>query len=50
MRVAKESIRRLVAEGLPPGEDLIRACYGSRDFKIGVEAFLEKKRPAWTGT
>lgn len=50
MRVAKESIRRLVAEGLPPSEDLIRACYGSRDFKIGVEAFLEKKRPAWTGT
>lgn len=50
MRAAKEGIRRVVNEGLPQGEDLIRACYGSRDFKIGVEAFLEKKRPVWTGS
>jgi len=50
MRASKEAIRRVIGEGLPPGEDLIRACYGSRDFKIGVEAFLEKKRPAWTGS
>lgn len=50
MRASKEGIRRLVNQGLPPGEDLIRDCYGSKDFKIGVQAFLEKKRPAWTGT
>jgi enoyl-CoA hydratase len=50
MRAAKEGIRRVVNEGLPQGEDLIRECYGSTDFKIGVEAFLDKKRPAWTGT
>jgi enoyl-CoA hydratase/carnithine racemase len=50
MRVSKEGIRRLVAEGLPHGDDLIRECYGSRDFKIGVEAFLEKSRPEWTGS
>jgi len=50
MRVSKEGIRRVVNEGLPQGDDLIRACYGSRDFKIGVEAFLEKKRPVWTGS
>ncbi len=49
MRVAKEAIRRVVNEGLPQGEDLIRAAYGSADFKAGVEAFLQKKRPAWTG-
>lgn len=49
MRASKEGIRRVVSEGLPPGEDLIRACYGSRDFKIGVESFLAKKRPVWTG-
>ena len=49
MRVSKEAIRRLSNEGLPQGEDLIRAAYGSRDFKIGVEAFLQKQRPAWTG-
>ena len=50
MRASKEGIRRVVAEGLPDGEDLIRACYGSQDFKAGVQAFLDKKRPAWTGS
>ncbi len=50
MRASKEGIRRVLVDSHPQGEDLIRACYGSRDFKIGVEAFLEKQRPAWTGT
>ncbi|TFV95446.1 enoyl-CoA hydratase, partial [Oxalobacteraceae bacterium OM1] len=49
-RVSKEAIRRVVADAVPEGDDLIRACYGSRDFKIGVNAFLDKKRPEWTGT
>lgn len=50
MRASKEGIRRVVSDSEPKGEDLIRECYGSRDFKLGVEAFLDKKRPAWTGT
>jgi enoyl-CoA hydratase/carnithine racemase len=50
MRVSKEGIRRVVNDSQPQGEDLIRECYGSRDFKIGVNAFVEKKRPAWTGS
>jgi enoyl-CoA hydratase len=50
MRVSKEAIRRLTNAGLPDGEDLIRAAYGSADFKIGVNAFLDKQRPQWTGT
>jgi enoyl-CoA hydratase/carnithine racemase len=50
MRVSKEGIRRIAAEGLPHGEDLIRECYDSRDFKIGVDAFLGKTRPVWTGS
>ncbi len=49
MRISKEGIRRVVSEALPQGEDLVRACYASRDFKIGVEAFLNKNKPAWTG-
>lgn len=49
MRASKEAIRRVIGDGLPEGEDLIRACYGSRDFRIGVEAFLAKTRPVWTG-
>jgi enoyl-CoA hydratase/carnithine racemase len=49
MRVSKEAIRRLINEGLPQGEDLVRTCYGSSDFHAGVAAFLDKQRPAWTG-
>ncbi|MDB5825010.1 MAG: enoyl-CoA hydratase [Herminiimonas sp.] len=50
MQAEKEAIRRIVAEGLPNGDDLVRMCYGSRDFKIGVSAFMEKKRPEWAGS
>ena len=49
MRVSKEAIRRLVAEGLPEGGDLVAAAYGSRDFKEGVTAFTAKRKPRWEG-
>jgi len=49
MRVTKESLRRLLHAGLPEGEDLIRECYSSKDFRIGVDSFLEKRDPVWTG-
>jgi enoyl-CoA hydratase len=49
MRVVKESARRLLDANLPDGDDLVEECYGSRDFKIGVEAFLAKQKPIWTG-
>jgi len=49
-RVSKEAIRRVVADTVPQGDDLVSACYGSRDFKIGVTAFLDKQKPAWSGS
>jgi enoyl-CoA hydratase len=49
MRVTKEAIRRLLLAGVPAGDDLARACYGSKDFRIGVEAFVAKRPPEWTG-
>jgi enoyl-CoA hydratase len=49
MRVVKESANRLLVANLPDGDDLVEECYGSRDFKIGVEAFLAKQKPLWTG-
>jgi len=49
MRVSKEAIRRLMQAGLPTGNDLIATCYGSEDFRIGVEAFVAKREPQWTG-
>ena len=49
MRVTKEAIRRLQQAGIPGGDDLIRACYGSGDFSAGVKAFVEKRTPQWSG-
>lgn len=50
MRVVKEGIRRVLGAHLPDGADLVAEAYGSRDFAIGVEAFLAKRKPAWTGS
>ena len=47
--VTKESLRRLRLHSLPDDEDLIRQCYGSSDFHEGVEAFVAKRSPLWTG-
>ena len=30
-------------------EDLILMCYQSRDFREGMDAFLNKRPPQWTG-
>jgi len=49
MRASKEAMRRVTMSNLPDGSDLIRACYGSADFKEGMTAFLAKRKPEWTG-
>jgi enoyl-CoA hydratase/carnithine racemase len=48
MRATKEALRRL-RDDLPPDEDLIRLCYTSQDFKEGMDAFLTKRPPIWSG-
>lgn len=47
----KEALRRVRDQMVPrdADSDLIVACYMSRDFREGVEAFLAKRKPTWTG-
>lgn len=51
LRVTKEALRR-IKEKMTPEEDdsLILKCYMSRDFREGLDAFLNKRTPNWTGS
>jgi enoyl-CoA hydratase/carnithine racemase len=50
MRATKEALRRLAhATPLPDADDLVTMCYMSADFREGIDSFLGKRPPNWTG-
>lgn len=50
LRATKEAMRRNAAAVQVDDADLIELCYMSQDFRYGLEAFLAKEKPEWTGT
>lgn len=51
LRVTKEALRRIMEKTTPKEDDsLILKCYMSRDFREGLDAFLNKRKPNWTGS
>jgi enoyl-CoA hydratase len=49
MRVGKQAIGRILKSAAVDADDLVRECYASDDFHLGVAAFLAKRKPDWTG-
>lgn len=50
LRATKEAMRRVAVATRVADADLIELCYMSRDFRHGIEAFLAKQKPDWSGT
>lgn len=49
LRATKEALRRNRIASKVEDADLIAMCYMSDDFRIGMDAFLGKRKPEWTG-
>lgn len=50
LKASMTSLNRIqAATTMPNDDDIIEMCYGSEDFKEGMSAFFEKRKPNWQG-
>jgi enoyl-CoA hydratase/carnithine racemase len=51
LHATKEMVRRIRARMMPDeAADLVALCYTSADFREGVAAFIQRRKPVWKGT
>mgnify|MGYP001817673568 CR=1 FL=1 len=46
---ATKTLQHRLLKGSAEDEDMLLLCYQSADFRLGMEAFLAKRKPAWSG-